>query len=464
MPDIQVRPRGTLEYLDPAGLVIDYNPRKDPALTAEFEASIAGHGVIEPVIAHRRDGGLFVLIGSRRVAAAVKGKLPEIPVVIYDVDTKVADLARLVAQHAENYHRTGLTPLEETGLIQEMLDLDLDEDMIAETLHVPAKHVRAAAAVAGSDTAKLAASHPAQLPLEAAAAIAEYDDPETAAAVLDELVGAADEGILDHKLAELAAEREADRQLAEAAAALTAAGYTVVTERPGYTHAVYSLYEKDGGKAVDLEAHKQCPGAVVWVGTDYQGNVSEAWFCSDPDANRHRNHLAGNGRTKPDPGSAESEAAKAERRLVIDSNKKWRAAEGVRRRWLREFAARKTPPKDAAAFICAELPHGVTVTDSMGRFAELACDLLGLAKPDTATRTTRADGREGYLALLAGASGPRQMQMTLILLLGQAEAATGVQTWRSPTLAAKRYFTALQAWGYGLSDIEKTIVKAKPVW
>ena len=456
--------RGTLEYLDPAGVVIDYNPRKDPALTPEFEASIAAHGVIEPVIAHRRDGGVYVLIGSRRCAAAKKAKLPEIAVVVYDVDTKVADLARLVAQHAENYHRTGLSPLEEAGLVQEMLDLDLDEEMIAESLHVQESYVRAAAAVAGSETAKAAAAHPAQLPLEAAAAVACYDDPEVAAGILDEIVAAADEGILDHKLAELAQERETMRLVAEAHAQLEAAGYTVTTEQLPWNQAVHSLYEKDGGKAVDPEKHKQCPGAVVYAGVDYQGGVTERWFCSDPAANGHRNHDAGSGKTRPDPGSEESEAAKAERRMVIDGNKQWRAAETVRRRWLADFAQRKTPPKDAVAFICAEIPHGIQVTDSMGRFCELGCEWLGLAKAENGSRTTRQAGREGYLAQLAKATGPRATQMTLVLLLAQAEAATSVQTWRGPTFAAQRYFTALQTWGYGLSKIEQTIVKAKPVW
>lgn len=47
----------TLEMLDPRILTVDVNVRKDAALTPAFVASIKEHGVIEPVIGHRRDNG-----------------------------------------------------------------------------------------------------------------------------------------------------------------------------------------------------------------------------------------------------------------------------------------------------------------------------------------------------------------------------------------------------------------------
>jgi hypothetical protein len=63
----------TLEMLDPATLTVDINVRKDAALTPDFIASIKEHGVMEPVIAHRKDnGGVHVLMGQRRTRAAVE--------------------------------------------------------------------------------------------------------------------------------------------------------------------------------------------------------------------------------------------------------------------------------------------------------------------------------------------------------------------------------------------------------
>src|SRR4051794_14081317 len=52
-----MNPTPTLEMLDPATLTVDINVRKDAALTPDFIASIKEHGVMEPVIAHRKDDG-----------------------------------------------------------------------------------------------------------------------------------------------------------------------------------------------------------------------------------------------------------------------------------------------------------------------------------------------------------------------------------------------------------------------
>jgi ParB family transcriptional regulator, chromosome partitioning protein len=46
-----------LEMLDPTALTIDINVRKDASLKPEFIASIKELGVLEPVIAHRKDDG-----------------------------------------------------------------------------------------------------------------------------------------------------------------------------------------------------------------------------------------------------------------------------------------------------------------------------------------------------------------------------------------------------------------------
>ena len=63
----------TLEMLDPTTLTVAINVRKDAALTADFIASVKEHGVMEPVIAHRKDDGtVHVLMGQRRTRAAVE--------------------------------------------------------------------------------------------------------------------------------------------------------------------------------------------------------------------------------------------------------------------------------------------------------------------------------------------------------------------------------------------------------
>ena len=52
-----------LVQVDPATLTVDTNVRKDAGLTPAFVSSIRELGVLEPVIAHRKDDG--TVQGSR---------------------------------------------------------------------------------------------------------------------------------------------------------------------------------------------------------------------------------------------------------------------------------------------------------------------------------------------------------------------------------------------------------------
>jgi len=104
------------------------------------------------------------------------------------------------------------------------------------------------------------------------------------------------------------------------------------------------------------------------------------FVCTDPEGNGHtriaRSHDGyDSGSTKPklaDMNEDDAEAARAQRRDVIESNKAWRAAEPVRREWLRGLLARKTPPKGSAALVAAVMAvavrfgpetHGLSLED-----------------------------------------------------------------------------------------------------
>ena len=101
----------TLEMIDPTTLTVDINVRKDAALSANFVASIKELGVLEPVIAHRKDDGtVHVLMGQRRTLGAVEAGRPSIPVMIV-ASPEEAD--RLITQVVENIQRTELTEADE---------------------------------------------------------------------------------------------------------------------------------------------------------------------------------------------------------------------------------------------------------------------------------------------------------------------------------------------------------------
>ena len=108
----------TLEMLDPATLTVDINVRKDAALTADFIASIKEHGVMEPVIAHRKDDGtVHVLMGQRRTRAAVEAGRTSIPVMIIE---SPEEAERIVTQVVENIQRAELTEADEADAYHQL--------------------------------------------------------------------------------------------------------------------------------------------------------------------------------------------------------------------------------------------------------------------------------------------------------------------------------------------------------
>jgi ParB family chromosome partitioning protein len=70
-------------------------------------ASIARHGVLQPLLVRARDeGGAWLVAGHRRLTAAQAAGLSEVPVVLVDGE-------RLELTAVENLQRAQLSPLEE---------------------------------------------------------------------------------------------------------------------------------------------------------------------------------------------------------------------------------------------------------------------------------------------------------------------------------------------------------------
>ena len=96
-------------------------PRKDfdPEGLAELSASIARHGLIQPIIVRAADGGFYEIIaGERRWRASKMAGLTEIPVIIIDADNqKTAELSLI-----ENIQRRDRNPIEEAMAYKELID------------------------------------------------------------------------------------------------------------------------------------------------------------------------------------------------------------------------------------------------------------------------------------------------------------------------------------------------------
>jgi ParB family chromosome partitioning protein len=88
------------------------NPRRsfDPEDLRDLAASIAQHGIVQPVVVRRRGEGRYEIIaGERRWRAAQQAGLSEIPVIVRDVDDRTALELAIV----ENVQRSDLNPIEE---------------------------------------------------------------------------------------------------------------------------------------------------------------------------------------------------------------------------------------------------------------------------------------------------------------------------------------------------------------
>lgn len=90
----------------------------------ELAASIRKYGLIQPIVITdhpTREGDYMLIAGHRRVAAAKKAGLLELPAIYTTAFTEEGE--QIAAMLTENLHREQVTPVEEARAVQAMLDL-----------------------------------------------------------------------------------------------------------------------------------------------------------------------------------------------------------------------------------------------------------------------------------------------------------------------------------------------------
>jgi ParB family chromosome partitioning protein len=107
-----------------------YQPRKhmDEDTLASLAASIAEHGVIQPIIVSETLEGYRLVAGERRLRAAVLAGLDRIPAVV----RQVADHDQLQIALIENLQRADLDAIEEAHAYRQLIDeFGLSQDTVA---------------------------------------------------------------------------------------------------------------------------------------------------------------------------------------------------------------------------------------------------------------------------------------------------------------------------------------------
>lgn len=457
--------------VDPATLIIGANARLDPRVDKALVASIRERGVLQPITAYRNDtGDLVVVAGQRRTLAAVQAARTTVPVV---VGPAPHDADRIVDQVVENVHRDGLTTAERVTAAHQLALLGVSAAQIAKRTASPRADVDASLAVAKSTTAA-AALKEHDLTLDQAAALAEFEDDQAAA---DRLLGAASDtwlGRFDHVVQQLRNARDEAAREATAAATLMP-GVAVLAQEPAWDGPARALewLTDDAGEVLTAHGHATCPGHAGMVEEVYALDDGETeddvtlepgevlldrrvyqphYLCRDPQAYGHTDIRPGPHRHSP---STATETARdqqtAERREVIANNKAWAAAETVRRDWLRAFLARKTAPKDTAAFLAEAIAWcDFALRHALENGNTLAHDLLGIAPVDGYDKRGTA-----VAEALRTAPDGRAHVVALGLILAAYEEATSRDSWRRHDLATRRYLRWIQAHGYELADVEQ---------
>jgi ParB family chromosome partitioning protein len=507
LPQLQpTTPKGdhvrNLEHLDPTTVLIGENVRDTVVLDPQFVASIAQHGVLQPITAVRTDDGVEVRDGQRRTLAARQAQLSSIPVYVLataQTPPKSATAERIIQQIVANDHRASLTDAQRAKGINQMLLAGVSPTRISKALSVDRETVTAAATVAKSPTA-LGALQSGQLSLHEAAALWEFEDDERAVGVLMNVAGSAD---FDHRLAQLRQERITDQARIEAERGYADKGFAILEDRPLWRDttkvSMRHLRTADGDDVTEAAVAEPTQWAVFMVedamivdaatgepvdedvdwstehhpdrqpaeGMRHADTVVEKvewqpqYYCLDPQAcgltlaevlTRAKPIVAGH--HDAEKTEAQAEASRNERRKVLVLNKLGVAAQEVRRAWVREhLLSRKTPVKGTAVFVATCLDAGPgLLADHAGQ--QIVGELLGLG--DSPVRAA--------IAKLAPNADARAQVMLLGMVLAALEGRTPKDAWRetsatwTPKPGPTEYLRFLAANGYTLlSGVEQVV-------
>ncbi len=334
--------------VDPRSLTLAKNVRTDPVADAALVASIRQHGVLQPIVCEEPEPERFVVLaGHRRTLAAIEAGLAMVPITVV---TNRLEHERVLAQLAENDHRTALTDVDHAQAYEQLALIGMSAADIAAATSTPAERVTAGLAVAKSPKAlEVAASSPT-VPLDHLAAIAEFDgDPDA----VEELTRWAGTAQWAHRLASQQTARQERQAVAALLDELEAAGEPVLREKPVLSWDGTSPAARlDDLTGAGPKSHVKCPGRAIVVEVLWrwrnggEKRVLEAdavEICTDWRTHGHvHKRVKAKAADLPDP---EREAKAAERRQTIARNKAWPIATEVRRAWIADLFA-GTPGRD----------------------------------------------------------------------------------------------------------------------
>lgn len=434
----------TLEMLDPKTLTIDTNVRKAADLKADFIRSIKELGVLEPVIAHRRDDGtVHVLMGQRRTLGAVEAERDSIPVMIV---SSPEEAERIVTQVVENIQRTELTEADEADAYHQLSLIGVSAADIAKKTGRTKTTVESALKAKASTTGAKALDN--GYTVDMALVLAEFEGDEDAIEELESVIR--DEpDYFDHIAQKLRDDRDSKAQLAALIEELVTQGKAIVEEAGHYAEfgALYvnAANRADGEPATDEDAN------AYLISTDYRGHHNAKPVISDwEELGFTPKHERYDGGTQAQKGPM-TEEQKAERKTLIANNKAMESATKVRREWVKTLLTRKTAPKCWQYFTVHAITHHPETAS--GYDGKVATEMIG-------AKTGEESDRWGWNPLRdhVAKTTARPEFALLALICAGYEKTIQKDSWRSAGQVHNAYLTQLVAWGYKASEVEQIIL------
>ena len=398
----------------------------------DLTRSIRERGIETPLIVLPTDGAgvHHIVAGHRRRAAAEAAGMATVPCIVREFNDE-ADV--VLAMLAENTQRSdGLNVVDEAQALAAVIDLrggTVSARKLATAVGHSEGWVRTRLGLLVLPDAALDALQAGTITLDVATALISIAEH---VGLVEQLV--AHRGLSVWQIDSAHRELQADAALADATAALDAAGVTAVTEADWRENQREWKSLDDLGVTVDVHQGESCHAVVLTCRRD--STVVEMPVCTDP--RRHRGRKPESAvvvaSAEPTPAELAERADRRERRQATTTRQAW-VAERLRGR---PIAASEAFPLTVATWIDSA-PYAVL---------KHAVELVGVEVPD--------HGYPDYSTLLHGvlAENPKRLPAVAVALFAATAEDRARHSLRSPTVA--RYLDGLERLGYQPTDWEHT--------
>jgi ParB family transcriptional regulator, chromosome partitioning protein len=446
------------------------NPRRSLGDLTELAASIAGVGLLEPLIVARPTPfapSVYPLVaGHRRLAAAQLAGLSEVAAIV----RSMSDREQLEAMLVENLQRLDLSPLEEAGAYQRLVaELGMTQRALGSRIGRSQSHIAKRLALLELPDEARTALDSGRIVLEEAALLAKLaKHPERLTAALEEGTRfdySRVKETAEHQLAEL----ETEKQAAKLEADLRAQGHKVLpTLKPGSHLSREGLLVQPESWVVphqvampfSVSRHEgeSCHAAVIAM--RYR-TPQVFWVCTNPA--RHEPDGASSLKLPKEnqrPDRTPEEVARSELRTQE------LAATKARKEFLRQLLERVDQEMARGGRnTTADIAHvfAMVLADANHAPARMACELLGIPPVETTHQYggTEKNYRQALRNFGEDDRPGARLRAVLALMAGLGE-----ETVQSPWSGAwsdgkaAHHIAFLQAAGYELSEFETAKLKA----